>query len=180
MKRITDIPNVTKDMQAVYEKFMDSGGNFKDLLPHIDAFLEKYPYYVEALVLKARAFMALGRNADALKCLKMAKRADRWNLTGRFDEAEIFLGRNKKDESIAAYVAAVKAYATELKSGIESYLLSYDQESGDRIHAHTLLTLTDFFAHDEENRPFETLRDELEKLKDKLKHMNPYNLDGKV
>jgi hypothetical protein len=66
MKRITEIPNLSKEMQRIYDKFWEVHGNFKALMPHIDDFLEKYPIYPEALVLKARALMAIGRNNEAL------------------------------------------------------------------------------------------------------------------
>ena len=53
MNRVTDVPNISKEMKAIYGKFMDSG-DFEEALPHIDAFLGKYPNYTEALVFKAK------------------------------------------------------------------------------------------------------------------------------
>src|ERR1039457_4039861 len=99
MKRITDVPNTSKEMQKIYDKFWDVSGDFRTLLPRIDDFLQKYPNYTEALVLKARSLMGIGRNSEALKCLKMAKRVDKWRLIGRFDEAEIYLEKKKNEES---------------------------------------------------------------------------------
>ncbi len=169
MKRITDVPNISKEMKAIYGKFMDSG-SFMEALPHIDAFLEKYPNYTEALVFKARALMVLGRNNDALKCLKMAKRADKWRLIGRFDEAEIYLEKNKNEESIKLLVKAVEEYATELKDGIDGFLLCCNPETRDRIAEQTYLALTEFFLNDTKNKPFEKLLVELNELKEELEY----------
>ena len=169
MKRVTDVPNISKAMKAIYGKFMDTG-NFEEILPHIDAFLEKYPNYTEALVFKARSLMALGRNNDALKCLKMAKRADKWRLIGRFDEAEIYLNKKKNEESIKKFVEAVESYATEMKNGIDSYLLSCNPESRDGIEDLTRSALTEFFLNDTANKPFEKLLAELNELKDELEY----------
>lgn len=49
MKRITDVPNISKEMQAIINKYRDSCGNFAETLPYVDKFLEKYPNYTEAL-----------------------------------------------------------------------------------------------------------------------------------
>ncbi len=169
MNRVTDVPNISKEMKAIYGKFIESG-NFEEALPHIDAFLEKYPNYTEALVFKARALMALGRNNEALKCLKMAKRADKWRLIGRFDEAEIYLDKKKTEDSIKKYVEAIEAYATELKNGIDGYLLCCNPEARERIEEHTRSVLTEFFLKDTENAPFERLLAEISKIKDKLEY----------
>ncbi|MBK5275340.1 MAG: hypothetical protein JJE30_09855 [Desulfuromonadales bacterium] len=167
MKRITDIPNISSEMKVLYGKFIDSG-SFVETLPHIDAFLDKYPYYREALIFKARALMALGRNNDALRCIKMAKRIDKFGLIGRFDEAEIYLQKKKKEQSIETYVDAVKSYATELKNGIDSYTLSCKSESRDRVKELTRQALTEFFLNDIENNPFEDLLTELGQIKDEM------------
>jgi len=169
MKRITDLPNISKEMQAIYGIFMDCG-NFEEVLPHVDAFLEKYPNYTEALVFKARALIAIGRNNDALRCLKMAKRVDKWRLIGRFDEAEIYLDKKKNEESIEKYVETVKAYATELKNGIDSYLLCCNSESRDKIQELTRAALTEFFLNDTENNPYEKLLADMLKIKDELEY----------
>ncbi|WP_223922930.1 M48 family metallopeptidase [Geobacter sp. AOG2] len=169
MKRITDVPNTSKEMQKLYDKFWDESGDFRKLLPEIDAFLQKYPNYVEALVLKARSLMAIGRNNEALKCLKMAKRADRWRLIGRFDEAEIYLDKKKHEESVKVYVEAVKAYAVELKNGMDSYLLCCNSESKEKLKELTQQALADFFAQDEENKPFEKLLGNFMKMKDEFR-----------
>lgn len=169
MNRVTDVPNISKEMKAIYGRFMDCG-NFEEVLPHIDAFLEKYPNYTEALVFKARALMALGRNNEALKCLKMAKRADKWRLIGRFDEAEIYLDKKKTEDSIKKYVEAVEAYATELKNGIDGYLLCCNPETRERIEELTRSALTEFFLKDTKNTPFERLLAEISKLKDELEY----------
>jgi hypothetical protein len=42
--RINDAPNLSKEMKALYGKFLDSS-NFEEILPHIDAFIEKHPPY---------------------------------------------------------------------------------------------------------------------------------------
>lgn len=169
MNRITDVPNISKEMKAIYGKFMDSG-SFEEALPHIDTFLEKYPNYTEALVFKARALMALGRNSEALKCLKMAQRADKWRLIGRFDEAEIYLEKKKTEESIKKYVEAVEAYATELKNGIDGYLLCCNPVTRERIEELTCSALTEFFSKDTESRPFERLLTKICKIKDELEY----------
>jgi len=169
MSRVTDVPNISKEMKAIYGKFMDSG-NFEEAMPHIDAFLEKYPNYTEALVFKARALMALGRNNEALKYLKMAKRADKWRLIGRFDEAEIYLEKKKTEESIKKFVEAVEAYATELKNGIDCYYLCCNPEIRERIEELTRSALTEFFSKDTENTPFEKLLAEVSKIKDELEY----------
>jgi len=55
MKRITYMPNISKEMKEIYGKFWGPlNGNFMAILPIIDSFLEKYPYYTEALIFKAR------------------------------------------------------------------------------------------------------------------------------
>jgi tetratricopeptide (TPR) repeat protein len=169
MNRVTDVPNISKEMKIIYGKFMDSG-SFEDVLPHIDAFLEKYPNYTEALVFKARALMALGRNNEALKCLNMAKRADKWRLIGRFDEAEIYLEKKKTEHSIKKYVEAVEAYATELKNGIDGYFLCCNPETRERFAELTRSALTEFFLRDTENTPFENLLAEVSKIKDELEY----------
>jgi tetratricopeptide (TPR) repeat protein len=168
MKRISDIPNTSKEMQKIYEKYWDISGDFRTFLPHIDDFLQKYPYYTEALVLKARSLMGIGRNNEALKCLKMAKRIDKWRLIGRFDEAEIYLEKRKNEESIKAYVEAVKAYAVELKNGMDSYQLCCNSESREKLKEITQQALADFFANDEENKPFEKLLDSFMQIKDEF------------
>jgi tetratricopeptide (TPR) repeat protein len=129
MKRISDTPNISKEMKAIYGKLLDKKGTFEAVLPLHDTFLEKYPYYTEALVFKARALMGLRRDSEAMKYLKMAKKIDKWRFIGRFDEAEIYLEKRKNEESIHAYVEAVRAYAVELKNGIDGYLLCCNSES---------------------------------------------------
>lgn len=155
-------------MQKIYDKFWNLSGDFRTLLPHIDEFLQKYPNYTEALVLKARSLMGIGRNNEALKCLKMAKRVDKWRLIGRFDEAEIYLEKRKNEESIKAYVEAIKAYAVELKNGMDSYQLCCNSESKEKLKELTQQALADFFAQDEENKPFEKLLDSFMKMKDEF------------
>lgn len=167
MKRITDIPNISNEMKALYEKFMDTG-SFVEVLPHIDEFLAKYPYYREALIFKARSLMAIGRNNEALRFIKMAKRIDKYGLLGRFDEAEIYLQKKRKEETIETYVDAVQSYATELKNGIDSYALSCNSESRDRIKELTQQALAEFFLNDFENSPFKKLLSEMNKIKEKL------------
>jgi tetratricopeptide (TPR) repeat protein len=152
MKRITDAPNISKEMQKICDKIWEVEGDFKTLLPHIDTFLEKYPNYTEALVLKARSLMGIGRKNEALKCLKMAKRIDKWRLIGRFDEAEIYLEKKRNEESI-------KAYAFELKNGMDGYWLCCDSENIEKLKELTQEALADFFTQDEENKPFEKLLD---------------------
>lgn len=56
--RIKDAPNLSKEMKSLYGKFLDSG-SFEEILPHIDAFIEKHPSYTEAIIFKARALMAI-------------------------------------------------------------------------------------------------------------------------
>lgn len=168
MKRITDIPNISNEMKALYQKFWVTG-DFVEILPHIDAFLVKYPYYREALIFKARALMALSRNNEALRCIKMAKRVDKFGLIGRFDEAEIYLKKKKKEESIETYVDAVKSYATELQNGIDSYALSCNSGSRERLKELTRQALSDFFLNvHEDDTPFEKLACEISKIKDEL------------
>ena len=168
MNRITDIPNISNEMKALYEKFWETG-DFVEILPHIDAFLSKYPYYREALIFKARSLMAIGRNNEALRCIKMAKRIDEFGLIGRFDEAEIYLKKRKKDESIETYVNAVKAYATELQNGIDSYTLSCNPGNRERLKELTRQALSDFFLKaDGDVTPFERLASEVSSLKDQL------------
>jgi len=167
MKRIADFPNISNEMKALYRRFWRSG-SFEDILPHIDQFLNKYPYYTEALIFKARALMALGRNNDALRYIKIANRVDKLHLIGRFDEAEIYLEKRNNKESIKAYVEAVKAYAIELKDGMDSYLLCCNSESKKKIRKLTQTALRDFFAHDEKNGPFEDLQRKVMKMKNKL------------
>lgn len=170
MKRITDTPNVSKEMQTIYKKLWDSNGNFKALLPDIDAFLDKYPIYTEALVFKARALMALGRNGDALRCIKIAKRIDKWRLIGRFDEAEIFLEKRKKELSVTMYVDTVKAYATELRDGIDGYLSCCSTEVEDRIKKLTKESLIEFLFNDGQDESFKKLQNSLLEMQDKMEH----------
>lgn len=168
MKRITDTPNISNEMKALYKKFWKTG-DFVEILPHIDAFIAKYPYYREALIFKARSLMAIGRNNEALRCIKAAKRIDQFGLIGRFDEAEIYLKKQKKDESIETYVNAVKAYATELQNGIDSYTLSCNPDSRERLKELTRQALSDFFLKaDGDVTPFESLASEVTRLKNQL------------
>jgi tetratricopeptide (TPR) repeat protein len=168
MKRITDIPNITNEMKSLYEKFCETG-DFVKILPHVDAFLVKYPYCREALIFKARALMAIGRNNEALRCIKMAKRVDKFGLIGRFDEAEIYLKKRKKDESIETYVEAVKSYATELQNGIDSFTLSCNSGSRERLRELTRQALSDFFLNaDGDITPFKKLSSEVGEFKDEL------------
>lgn len=154
-------------MKKLYRQFWRTG-NFEDILPHIDKFLDKYPYYTEALIFKARALMALNRNNEALKYIKIACRVDKLHLIGRFDEAEIYLEKKNNKESIEAYVEALKAYAVEMKDGMDGYLLCCNSDSKKKIRKLTQTALRDFFAHDEKNRPFEKLQKSLVQLKNKL------------
>lgn len=170
MKRISDIPNITKEMKAIYGKIWASNGNFKAILPLLDKFLKKYPYYTEAWVLKARALMGIGRNAEAMRCLKTAKRIDEWKLIGRFDEAEIYLEKRKQEESIKIYVDAVKAYAVELKNGLDGYHLCLDSKRKAKIVKLTKKALNDFFTNDDKNRPFERLKKEFTKMKSEFRY----------
>jgi hypothetical protein len=170
MKRITDTPNISKEMQAIYRQLRDSNGNFEAILPLLDKFILKYPYYTEAIIFKARALMAVGRNAEAHKYIKMVTRIDKWRLNGRFDEAELLLEKKKKEVSLDIYVGAVKAYATELKEGIDSYLICCNHESQDKIRELTQKALTEFFAQGTENDSFKKLLDDLIKIKNKIEH----------
>ncbi len=167
MKRITDFPNISKEMKALYRQFWRTG-NFEDILPHIDKFLNKYPYYTEALIFKARALIALGRNNEALKYIKIASRVDKLHLIGRFDEAEIHLYKKKNKDSIKAYVEALKAYAVEMKDGMDGYLLCCNSESKKKIKKLTQTALRDFFAHDEKNKPFDKLQKGFMQMKNKF------------
>lgn len=96
----------------------------------------------------------------------MAKRIDKWRLIGRFDEAEIYLEKRKNEESIKSYVEALKAYAAELKNGIHGYLLCCNAESREKLDGLTQAALAGFFAHDEENKPFDKLLDKFMEMKD--------------
>jgi len=167
MNRISDIPNISKEMKALYAKFWKTG-SFEQILPDIDTFLDKYPTCTEAIIFKARALIAIGRNNDALKCIKMGKRLDEWRLIGRFDEAEIYLNKQKKNESVNAYVDAVMAYAVELKNGIEDYSINFNAAAREKIDGLTQEALAEFFTNDEENKPFEKLSNCLMKMKDEL------------
>lgn len=168
MKRITDIPNITNEMKALYDKFWETG-DFVQILPHVDAFLVKYPYHREALIFKVRALLALGRNNEALRHIKMANRVDKFGLIGRFDEAEIYLRKSKKDESIETYVDAVKSYATELQNGIDSFALSCNAESRERLKELTRQALSDFFlSADGDITPFKKLASEVSEFKEEL------------
>ncbi len=168
MNRISDTPNISKEMKALYKKFWKTG-DFVAILPHIDAFLSKYPHYREAMIFKARSLMAIGRNNEALRCIKMAKRVDEFGLIGRFDEAEIYLKKRKKEETIETYINAVKAYATELQNGIDSYTLSCNPDSGEKLKELTRQALSDFFLKaDGDVRPLENLLSEVSGLKDQL------------
>jgi len=114
--------------------------------------------------------MALSRNSEALRFIKIAKRIDKWKLLGRFDEAEIYLEQNKNELSINTYVNSIEAYVKELKDGIDNYLLACDSEIiRDKITELTQKALTEFFVNGRENKPFEKLKEDLNTIKDEIK-----------
>ncbi|NJL58529.1 MAG: hypothetical protein HC887_01645 [Desulfobacteraceae bacterium] len=104
--------------------------------------------------------MGIGRNSDALRYIKMAKRADKWRLIGVLMKQKSICKKRKSDDSVESYVNAVKAYAIELKEGIDVFLLCCKSEGSDKIKELTRQSLTEFFVHDEENKPFEKLHDD--------------------
>jgi tetratricopeptide (TPR) repeat protein len=167
VKRLSDIPPIAKEMQSIYGAFLDSGGDFENTLCLLDDFLEKYPHYTEALVLKARALIAVGRRGDALKCLKMAKRIDKWNQNGRFDEAELYLERTNTDKSYETFVQAVKSYATDLKDGIDNFLLCCNSGNRNKIEAMTRKVLSQFFEKETDIKIFDQLQARLVKIKNR-------------
>jgi tetratricopeptide (TPR) repeat protein len=167
--RIHDVPNISKEMKALYKKFLDSG-DFAGILPDIDSFLNKYPYYREAIIFKARALMAIGRDNEALRHIKMAKRVEKAGLIGRFDEAEIYLRKKRKDDSINTYIQALEAYASELEDGIRDYLLCCNPETSDQIKEITCKALAEFFDNKFEYDSFEKLREKMNFLKDKMSY----------
>jgi hypothetical protein len=99
----------------------------------------------------------------------MASRVDKWRLVGRLDEAEILLDKKKNQESVEKYVESVKAYATELKNGIDSYLLGCNSENGDKIRNLTRTALAEFFLNDSDNQPFEKLLADVSEIKDTIR-----------
>ena len=162
--KISDVPNISAEMDRLYEKYFEDPANATAILPLVDDFLAKYPTYTEALVFKARMLMVIGRNGEALLCLKAAKKIDRWLLVGRFDEAEIYLKKNKPEEALEIYINAIKAYASELSDGIDEFLLSCI------IKRKTKEALKKYMTGEQDSAVFDDLLKTLKKKAKSLKH----------
>jgi tetratricopeptide (TPR) repeat protein len=168
--KISDVPNISAEMDRLYEKYFEADANATAILPLIDDFLSKHPTYPEALVFKARMLMVIGRNGEALRCLKAAQKIDRWLLVGRFDQAEIYLKKNKPEVALEIYINAVKAYASELSDGLDEFLSSCNNESKSIIKRKTKEALTKYLTGEQDSAVFDDLLKTLKKRAKKLEH----------
>jgi len=166
--KISDVPNISAEMDQLYEKYFEYAANATAILSLVDDFLAKYPTYPEALVFKARMLMVIGRNGEALRCLKAAKKIDRWLLVGRFDEAEIYLWKNKPEAALEIYINAIRAYACELSDGIDEFLLSCNKESESIIRRKTKEALRKYLTGEQDSVVFDDLLKALKKKAIKL------------
>jgi len=126
MKKIHEI---SKQFQEVYDYYFENNGSPESAIERVNIFLKKYPYYSEAIIFKARMLIAIEKHKEALKLLKTAELIDRWRLDGKFDKAEVLLELNKKEESLELAADTINSYLKELQSGIESYVLSMDNQA---------------------------------------------------
>jgi len=168
--KISEVPNISAEMDRLYDKYFEADANANAILPLIDDFLTKYPTYPEALVFKARMLMVIGRNSEAQRYLKAARKIDRWFLIGRFDEAEIHSIHNKSESALEIYINAIEAYMTQLSQGIDNFLSSCDRESTKIIERKTKEALVKYLTEGQDSSVFEDLLKALKKRANKLKH----------
>ena len=90
-------PNLSEIFNnEVYKKYFDEGGNVQTALSLVNSFLNKYPYYPEAIIFKARMLIVAGELEHALEYLKIAKKIDKWRVVYSFDIAEILYKKGEK------------------------------------------------------------------------------------
>jgi len=123
-----EIHEISKQFQEVYDYYFENNGSPESAIERVNIFLEKYPYYPEAIIFKARMLIAAEKHEEALKFLETAESIDRWRLDGKFDKAEVLLELNKKEESLELAADTINSYLKELRNGIESYVLSMDSQ----------------------------------------------------
>jgi tetratricopeptide (TPR) repeat protein len=112
--------------ESVYKKYMDHNGNPEIALSFVNEFLNDYPLYPEALLFKARMLIALGRDKDALICLKTCEIFDRWRIACAYDKAEVLFRIGKKSEAIRLVRSEIETSLRNVLEGIENFLLGVD------------------------------------------------------
>ncbi len=160
--KTNSFPNTSKKFQNIYNRFFEINGDPKKAIMLIDKFLKEEPYYPEALIFKARMLLALGKNNEAIKIIELAEKQDKWRLIGKFDKAEAYLEKGETEHSISEFISAIKSYQTEIKNGIESYLLSIvNQRNSNKIKEKVFECLALFWQ-------------DIEKGDEKLKNLEKY------
>lgn len=118
------LPDYFKD--SVYKKYMDHNGDPEIALSFVNEFLNDHPFYPEALLFKARMLIAVGRDKEALICLKTCETFDRWRIPYTYDEAEVLFRIGKKSEAIRLVRSEIETSLRNVLEGIETFLLGVD------------------------------------------------------
>ncbi|GBC59972.1 hypothetical protein DENIS_0914 [Desulfonema ishimotonii] len=120
-------PNLSEIFNnEVYKKYFDEGGNVQTALSLVNSFLNKYPYYPEAIIFKARMLIVAGELEHALEYLKIAKKIDKWRVVYSFDIAEILYKKGEKRKAIGYLKFAFESLFDEAIHGLENFLISIE------------------------------------------------------
>jgi len=124
---LSNCPNLSAYFRKqVLNKYSEHNGDVKFAVTLVDTFLEKYPCYPEALLFKARMFISLGKDKEALRLLRTVEKLDEWKREYLFDQAEILFKIGKKSESIKTLESAVELSIRDVIEGIDNYLRGID------------------------------------------------------
>ncbi|QTA84142.1 tetratricopeptide repeat protein [Desulfonema magnum] len=125
--KLSDYPSLSDLFRNnVYKKYFDGGGDPNNGILLVDAFLDSWPYYPEALVFKARMLIVKGENEKASEFLKAARKIDEWRINYLFDEAEILYKTGKKPDAVRCLRIATESLLKEGQRGVKNFLLSLD------------------------------------------------------
>ncbi len=112
--------------REVHQKYIECGGDPDTALDLADSFLDRYPYYPEALIFKARMLMVKDNYPEALSYLEAAKKIDVWRVNYSFDEAEILCRFGRKRDAAQCIQSAVEFMLREMTEGVENFLTGID------------------------------------------------------
>ncbi len=88
-------PSLSEQLRDAVDQYFEHP-NPKFAVELASNLVEKYPYYTEALLFKARMLMAAGRRDEAQTCIETIKSIDCWNLSYIYDEAELLYYKDRK------------------------------------------------------------------------------------
>jgi hypothetical protein len=123
MRRATGHELAQEFRQRVALRSLREGGDPDVGLARADAFLERHPFYAQALIMKAHMFLAKGQGRPALRCSNVAKEIDAWKVYG-FDEAEARYALGRLDQAVETLTAQIESLMEEIQSGTKLFLAS--------------------------------------------------------